>query len=229
MAGFPSVPDHVERKGSLFLRSDRMNYSRATLNSNWHQAREAEPKEYDMNRDPERNLCKSTYSRIANVTDGELPETTYQNFCNQNNLKDEFTEKEFSKSMITDSSKATLNRDTGTPDSGYWAVLPKHNPEHNKYHLDTTHKADFKAPYPYTPAQEKPQEFADYAIAYKKCSSQFTDTADYRRNGRNTWQDESGVYTNSHHKVECPTYKKTDPFRIREAQMEAAVAAAGQS
>ena len=32
---------------------------------------------------------------------------------------------------------------------------------------------------------------------YKKCHSQFSDTADYRRFGRNTWQDESGVYANS--------------------------------
>lgn len=32
MAG---VPDYYERKGSLNLRSDHMNYGRATLNSNW--------------------------------------------------------------------------------------------------------------------------------------------------------------------------------------------------
>ena len=35
MAAFPGVPDLQERKGSLFLRSDHMNYSRAILNSNW--------------------------------------------------------------------------------------------------------------------------------------------------------------------------------------------------
>jgi hypothetical protein len=33
MAG---VPDYYERKGALFLRSDHMNYGRATLNSNWY-------------------------------------------------------------------------------------------------------------------------------------------------------------------------------------------------
>ena len=32
---FSNLPDFVERKGSLFMRSDHMNYSRATLNSNW--------------------------------------------------------------------------------------------------------------------------------------------------------------------------------------------------
>ena len=29
------VPDYVERKGSLYLRSGYMNYGRPTLNSNW--------------------------------------------------------------------------------------------------------------------------------------------------------------------------------------------------
>lgn len=29
------LPQFVERKGSLFLRSDHMNYGRGTLNSNW--------------------------------------------------------------------------------------------------------------------------------------------------------------------------------------------------
>ena len=29
------IPDYVERKGSLFLRSDHMDYGRPTLVSNW--------------------------------------------------------------------------------------------------------------------------------------------------------------------------------------------------
>ena len=35
-----------------------------------HQAREAEPKDYDISRGNERNLCKATYDRIGNITDG---------------------------------------------------------------------------------------------------------------------------------------------------------------
>ena len=31
----PSIPDFMERKGSLFLRSDHMDYGRETLVSNW--------------------------------------------------------------------------------------------------------------------------------------------------------------------------------------------------
>ena len=41
-----------------------------------------------------------------------------------------------------------LFRDVGTPKHGYGSVLPRHNPEFNKYYLETTHKADFKPPDP---------------------------------------------------------------------------------
>lgn len=44
-------------------------------------------------------------------------------------------------------------------------------------------------------------EGPDNTQALKKCHSQFTDRADYRRPGRNTWQDESGVYANSMQKL----------------------------
>ncbi|EMP30445.1 hypothetical protein UY3_12446 [Chelonia mydas] len=36
-----------------------------------------------------------------------------------------------------------------------------------------------------------------YSVVHRKCHSQFTDTADYRRHGINTWQDESGIYANA--------------------------------
>lgn len=48
--------------------------------------------------------------------------------------------------------------------------------------------------------QEKLPDFPDQSAAYRKCHSQFTDTSDYRRPGRNTWQDESGLYANTHYK-----------------------------
>ncbi|KAJ8306102.1 hypothetical protein KUTeg_016647 [Tegillarca granosa] len=152
MAG---APDYYERKGSLFLRSNHMNYGRATLNSNWHQAREAEPKDYDFSRDSERDLCKATYQRIGNVTNGSLPQTTYQDHAAQTNLKEDFQEQVTRKPMVT---LETM--------------------EHS--HID------------------------------RKCNSQFTDTADYRRVGRNTWQDESGIYANTHFKREV--FKPGNPI-----------------
>lgn len=39
------------------------------------------------------------------------------------------------------------------------------------------------------------QPFSDH---HRKCISQFSDADSYRREGRNTWLDESGVYANSH-------------------------------
>jgi len=90
--------------------------------------------------------------------------------------------------------------------------LPRHHPEYNKHHLETTHRTDYKAPFPYTPAEEKPKDFPDYSTAYKKCHSQFSDTADYRRDGRNTWQDESGMYANSHLKMQAPVFTGKNPI-----------------
>ena len=37
---------------------------------NRHQARQAEPKDYDINKDGARTMTLSTYNRIGNVTDG---------------------------------------------------------------------------------------------------------------------------------------------------------------
>ena len=46
-------------------------------------------------------------------------------------------------------------------------------------------------------SQEQPPDFPDNSNAYRKCHSQFTDTGDYKRFGRNTFQDESGIYANT--------------------------------
>nr|XP_002130464.1 protein C9orf135-like [Ciona intestinalis] len=213
------IPDFVERKGSLYLRSDHMNYSRSTLNSNWHQAREAEPKNYDINSfpiPPGRNLHTTTYARIGNITDGSLPLPTTKAALEQISLKDDFTEQVTRKNMIDVGSfaNADISRNIpSAPNSGFGSVLPRHHPDHDKLHLETTHRADFTAPYPFTPAPECPPEFADNSAAYRKCISQFTDTADYRRVGKNTWQDESGVYANTHEKRRV--FPSTNPIPER--------------
>lgn len=191
-------PDYAERKGSLLLRSQNMNYSRAVLNSNWHQAREAEPKDYDMSKHPVRNLKWSTYRRIANVTDGSLPPTTYQDFSRQVFLKPLFEEKDNIRRMVTlDTLKHThIDRKEGAD------VLPHHHPDYNKRYLDTTHRSDYKSHFPLvsTIQHKKEKELPDLSPAYRKCISQFTDTTNHRRPGWNTWQDESGIYSNTHFK-----------------------------
>lgn len=45
-----------------------------------------------------------------------------------------------------------LYRDLGTPQRGFGSVLPRHNPDYNKFHLESTHRADYTPPDPeYTP------------------------------------------------------------------------------
>lgn len=39
-------------------------------------------------------------------------------------------------------------RETETPQRGFGSVLPRHNPDYNKFHLESTHKADFTPPDP---------------------------------------------------------------------------------
>ena len=56
------------------------------------------------------------------------------------------------------------------------------------------------------------EDSSDYTAAYKYCHSQFTDTANHRRSGWNTWQDESGVYANSTLKSRTPVYQRTKPI-----------------
>ncbi|XP_015772744.1 PREDICTED: uncharacterized protein C9orf135-like [Acropora digitifera] len=97
------IPDYVERKGSLFLRSDHMDYSRPTLVSNWHQAREAEPKDYDIKdyQPQKRDLHNSTYHRIGNVTDGSFPNTTSHEQMEQAvKFKSDFETRETRRQMV---------------------------------------------------------------------------------------------------------------------------------
>ncbi|XP_064625312.1 cilia- and flagella-associated protein 95-like isoform X2 [Lineus longissimus] len=219
MTSFATNPDFVERKGSLFLRSDHMNYSRATLNSNWHQARESEPKDYNISTAPVRDLCKATYERIGDVTDGSLPETTYQEHSNEVFLKKDFEEQETRKQMINEDTlaHADIDREDGERKRGHSPILPGHHPGYDTQHLETTHLADYKPPYPYTPIDEaalQGEDNPDNTNAYKRCHSQFTDTMGHRRPGWNTWQDESGIYGNTHYKRQVFQPTKTIPERL---------------
>ncbi|XP_031571011.1 protein C9orf135-like [Actinia tenebrosa] len=214
------IPDFVERKGSLFLRSDHMDYSRPTLVSNWHQAREAEPKDYELkNYEPEkRNLHNSTYNRILDITDGSLPSTTSHDQMEQSVLlKKDFESRETRRPMMDISTLNDIDfstkRDTGAPDRGFGSVLPRHNAEHGKRYLDTTYVVDYVAPYPYEKAKTPPPE-PDMSPLWKKCHSQFTDVDDYRHHGNNTWHNETGMYSNTDLKRSCIKPTDTIPERL---------------
>ena len=211
-----------EQKGSLRLRSDHMDYGRATLVSNWHQARESEPKDHEVfNRNTEqydaknRNVHQSTYNRILNITDGKLPISTCHDSMNQIKLKKDFEEKTLRWPMVDVVSflETTEPRNTGAPEHGFGSILPRHPDEHNKRYFNTTYGIDYKDIYPYADLNVKNIEENDHSSAYRKCRSQFTDIAGHRREGRNTWLDESGQYANNEIKKEV--FKKTNPIPER--------------
>eukprot|EP00794_Sanderia_malayensis_P000397 gene397-1031_t len=210
----------MEKKGSLFLRSNHMDYSTQTRVTNWHQVREAEPKDYDIHGEnvKKMNLHRSTYGRIGNVTNGELPKSTCHEHMDQIKLKKDFQEKTTRHPVVNLSTfgKISLDRDIGHGDKQSMKnVLPKHPNDHNKRYLDTTYGIDYRQPYEYSQDKKETQEVpeGDKSRAYKKCHSQFTDTADYRRPGLNTWQDESGQYANGDIKRE--TFKPTNTIPER--------------
>ena len=39
-----------------------------------------------------------------------------------------------------------IYRETGAPKQGYGSVLPRHNPDHNKHYLESTHRSDYTPP-----------------------------------------------------------------------------------
>lgn len=56
-------------------------------------------------------------------------------------------------------------RDLGTPQRGFASVLPRHNPDYNKFHLESTHRADFTPPDPeYTPVPVSGHHLVKYHI-----------------------------------------------------------------
>uniref|UniRef100_A0A8D0GST2 Cilia and flagella associated protein 95 n=1 Tax=Sphenodon punctatus TaxID=8508 RepID=A0A8D0GST2_SPHPU len=174
--------DVMERKGGLTLRSHSAYYGRPTRVYRWHQNREAEPKDYDIDEIPlgSKNLCQSTYRRFGTYG------TTYVCLFSENHY--------------------FICRETGLPQTGLGAALPSHHPDRFKM-LVATKTADCDVFEP---------QMDDYSIVHRKCCSQFTDTADYRRHGINTWQDESGIYANADLKLKVFPINNPIPSNVPE-------------
>ncbi|XP_015221901.2 cilia- and flagella-associated protein 95 [Lepisosteus oculatus] len=177
-----------------------MYYSRPTLVSNWHQNREAEPKDYDLTvcSEGKKNLLRSTYKNLGRCGNTDWITTT-EGQLSQCHLKKDYEIRETPKPLVKadNFNSACFDRETRRPKTGFSEVLPRHQAGHNKIDMDTTYALDYLPPYSYS-TQSCVGDQAECSAAYRRCQSQFTDTADYRRQGRNTWQDESGVYGNSH-------------------------------
>ncbi|KAF7250439.1 hypothetical protein EYD10_04121 [Varanus komodoensis] len=176
-------PDVMQRKGALTLRSHTAYYGRPTLVYRWYYNREAEPKDYDIHQIPlgSKNLCRSTYWRLGTMDEVGIDfsitlkwVTTSQDHLSQPYRIKEYRELEIQKPLLNEE-----NFDI--------AVLGRF--------LDTTYQTDYVPPYDYVPYVTP--DTVGYSVVHRKCHSQFTDTADYRRHGINTWQDESGIYANA--------------------------------
>ncbi|XP_078251595.1 cilia- and flagella-associated protein 95-like [Rhinoraja longicauda] len=202
--------DDDDRKGSLTLRSTQKTYDRPVLVCNWYQHREAEPKDYDVDAIPRgkrKNLHRSTYKRFSNLNDGEWMTST-EYFMSQINLKDDYRLREKKPILnIKGTIKDFFERTSGCPEANHYSVVPRHHPDHYKMLLETTYTYDFPPPYHYIPSsEEEPEKITDF----RRYNSQFVDTDDYRRWGRNTWLDESGIYPNSD--LKRVLYPPSSPF-----------------
>ncbi|XP_019907703.1 protein C9orf135 homolog isoform X3 [Esox lucius] len=153
-----------------------MYYSRPTLISNWHYNREAEPKDYDYKACPEgkKKLSKSTYKHFGTYMD-DVWRTT--------------TESQMSQCLLKNKDTAGHVIDVTN------TILPRHRPGHNQVEFYSTYALEYQTPWDYRKETSTMKSPTDSSPDYRKPRSQFTDTADYRRVGRNTWQDESGVYS----------------------------------
>ncbi|XP_024262742.1 protein C9orf135 isoform X2 [Oncorhynchus tshawytscha] len=161
------------------MSDTKMYYSRPTLISNWHKNREAEPKDYDFSLCPDgkKKLSKSTYKHFGTYMDADWSTST-ETQMSQYLLKRDYEPKKILKSMVEADHFQSADFDKRTVRK-----------------LDSTYAVDYLPPWDSSKeARTMKSRAADSIPDYRKPQSQFTDTADYRRGGRNTWQDESGVY-----------------------------------
>ncbi|XP_030647651.1 protein C9orf135-like [Chanos chanos] len=165
-----------------------MYYSRPTLISNWHKNREAEPKDYDFTACPpgKRTLHKSTYNHFGTCVETSWSTTT-ETQMSQYLLKKQYEIRETPRSMVRADNFRNLvfDRETGQSRS----VLPRHGPGHNNMDFRTTYTSD------YQPQKDAPKDVMETESApnispdFRRRQSVFTDVADHRRRGKNTWQD----------------------------------------
>lgn len=203
------VPNYIETKGSLFLRSNaNSKYAEPVLTNSWHIANQANPKDYDINQ-PNGNLLSSTYNHLgSDQNQPQFKSTTHAALEQREQLGHDYEEQSTVKKMVDKKSYRNCNMREG---SAAESVLPKHPPGYDQMHLESTHRTDYQPPYPFT--SQPPKPVADNTAAYRKCVSQFTDVDTWKRDGRNTFHDESGVYANETAKREA--FPKTNTILQR--------------
>ncbi|KAM9446814.1 LOW QUALITY PROTEIN: cilia- and flagella-associated protein 95-like [Clarias gariepinus] len=167
-----------------------MNYSKKTLISNWHKNREAEPKDYDISacHDGQRKLptYQSTYRHLGTYLDADWRTTTQTAHSQQKhearNTAKSMVQADFFHSLV-------FERQTRTSDTAVKSVLSFYQPRCNENELITTYALNYVSPRITTKQTMQAKELVDRKQDFRRHQSQFTDVADHRRWGRNTWQD----------------------------------------
>ncbi|XP_026994284.2 protein CFAP95 isoform X1 [Tachysurus fulvidraco] len=172
-----------------------MNYSRKTLVSDWHKNRESEPKDCEY-RDGQRQLHKSTYKHFGTHSYADWRTTTQIAQSEK-----EHKAKDPAKSMVQADYFHSLvfDRETGTSDTAHKSVQSCSQSTCNDYELLTTYSLDYTYPPSVTSKQAiQAKDSMDRELDFRRRQSQFTDVADHRRLGRNTWQDFNDVQAIGH-------------------------------
>ncbi|XP_063050480.1 cilia- and flagella-associated protein 95-like isoform X2 [Engraulis encrasicolus] len=79
--------------------------------------------------------------------------------------------------------------------SHYNSALPRYPPGYNKMDFDTTHKLDYARPYHIQTDVVTVEKMAAAKPLpdFRRRQSEFTDVAEHKRVGQNTWQDDKGA------------------------------------
>lgn len=186
------LPQCMERKGSLTLRSEYMRYSRGVLNDSWHADRESEPKNYDIcDTSKKQNLHLATYS---NIGEDDVPVDMKQTTSNAAtkeaiDLREDYFTRDIHKRQVTvenfTDTTARMSDNNG---------LPRHKPEHNARYLHTTYGLDYQYPLPWLPSPEQTESTPEKR--YGRKLSSFADTTTHKLKGLNTWHDSPGALRN---------------------------------
>jgi hypothetical protein len=176
--------------------NDTHHSSNSLLTCCRHAAREAEPKDYDVTDSNEkRDLLKATYCRIGSCDEGFPETTTVEAMSEAHRLKKDFQTRPTHRSPVNvdNFTQSMSPRDTGMPREGYGSILPRHTSEHGKRQLKTTYHTDYQYQGEWSsPGDRDGEPPPSQTLSYHHTLSEFTDTADHRRHGINTWQDAPG-------------------------------------
>nr|VZI08258.1 unnamed protein product [Spirometra erinaceieuropaei] len=197
------------------MEANKSQYSRAVKTGTWSGARESEPFDFDFRHAPKRTLIQSTYRQFSTDTQRHFG-TSYGAMCKG----------VLEKMMAAEGKEPSIEVMTPVALSFVTRKLKLHDPKMLTYprFLETTYRHDygkFQLPklerrpppshsngvYESTYTHDYPRKGLpragtisdpDLSSVHRKCISQFTDVGDHKRPGWNTWQDESGVYGNTH-------------------------------